>query len=74
VGVRKVLGPKSDFGYTPFIPGSPYLFRENHGHISFFGDHRGDAHDDYVSELMLLKGLEHVLQSVEHEFDPSGGD
>ena len=59
---------------TAGIPGTPDLFRENHSDTSFFGDRRGDAPDNYVSGLMLLKGLEHVLQSVEHEFDPSGGD
>jgi len=49
---------------TAGIPGTPCLFGENHRDISFFGDWRGDAADDYVSDLMLLKGLEHVLESV----------
>jgi hypothetical protein len=33
---------------------------------------RGHAPNNDVSDVMLLKGLEHVLQPVEHGFDPSG--
>jgi hypothetical protein len=56
VGVRKVLGLKSDFGYTPSIPGTPCLFQGVQGLLW--------AKCDFPQVFLSLQNLLYVVYNI----------